>query len=727
MKRPTMLVQAILHQAAIDLDLSVERDLQTLASRCKHEGLSFLTLVLPKLSDSLEKGLECGLFSCPTNFSRHGRLPKFLSGFFKRVFTLDGVLLDDACPYSIGYIRQICRFFKKPKMECPSRVNEEAIQHFVDVEDELRMATPNIVRQDYILDQVSRVLWSQVFPEIDPLDLVCHHGPGATAEKKKLNERNLISLWNSRSEFSFPSDLHCFPNYGLAAEFSGYKETDGYSPVQFLSIRDELPVRVVLVPKTQTSPRVIAIEPSHVQYMQQSVKDYAYRVLEEHALTRDSIRFTRQGPNQELARISSMNKRLATLDLKDASDRVHLHLVQRIFKNSGILAYLEDSRSLSADLPDGRNIVLSKFASMGSALCFPVEAMVFYTLIQAAMHRHAGIHPTSASIKKFSSSIDVYGDDIIVPVHLTDVVVDYLESYSLKVNVNKSFSKGYFRESCGADYYKGIPVDPVYARKIPHDDPRDWEADHLLSWNATADLFYIRGQWHVAQVIRDMLQRVARVAIPRSRQFGSGLVHFSYLFSTGLRYCDELHGWKQKRTTFQPLKQKDEIDGNELACLNAWGLHTVRSAPGEFILGQHTPGHRHGNAGVLEVREIRNVSWGYHSNCFVGLKEVEHRNMFSIPRLRGLSQSYEWTKTNFSSLPSLASVSLAFRKDVEHVRTRTESDVRSSGRDPTDNYLKEVSSDPYKALYGLSEGLDFSSSTRTGVLKSKRRWVSIAC
>jgi hypothetical protein len=57
-KRPTMLVQAMLRQLSLDLDLSVERDLQRIADRCKHEGLSFLTITLPQLSDPKSKNVS---------------------------------------------------------------------------------------------------------------------------------------------------------------------------------------------------------------------------------------------------------------------------------------------------------------------------------------------------------------------------------------------------------------------------------------------------------------------------------------------------------------------------------------------------------------------------------------------------------------------------------------------------------------------------------------------
>jgi len=441
-KRPTMLVEAVLHQAALDLDLSVERDIERIRYRCEHEGLSFLTITLPTLSDALERGLECGRFTCPSNFRRHGRLPRFLGGFFNRVFTSDGELRDTAAPDTVFYIRQICRFFKKLKIGCSPLRNKEAIQHFVDVEGELRQMTSQVERKDNFLEQISRAIWSQVFPEIDCLDLVCHHGPGVTADKLRSNERQRIRKWNQRSELLFPSDLHCYPNYWAAAQRSGLgKEIGCETGLDYLDIKDEESVRIVFVPKTQTSPRVIAIEPSHMQYMQQSVKDYVYTILETHPLTRRSVRFSRQDPNQRLACSGSIDRRTATLDLKDASDRVHLHLVQRIFKTSGLLEFLEDARSLHATLPDGRNIVLFKYASMGSALCFPVEAMVFYTLVQSAMHQLDGRRPSTSSIKHYSAMIDIYGDDIIVPVEYTDFVVKYLESYALKVNVSKSFTK----------------------------------------------------------------------------------------------------------------------------------------------------------------------------------------------------------------------------------------------------------------------------------------------
>ncbi len=711
MKRPTMLVQAILRQLSLDLDLSVERDLLRIADRCEHEGLSFLTITLPQLDDALLQGIETGTFTCPSAFARHGRLPRFLGGFFKRVFNSDGELLDNPCPYVIAGIRQVCRFFKKLKLECSPKRNLQAIRHFIEVEGDLRRMTSQIERKDDILDKISGILWSQVFPELSNLDLVCHHGPGVTADRYASNQRHRITKWYHRSELTYPSDLHCYPNYGVAAAVSSTGAGNvGEYGVEYIKLRDELPVRVVFVPKTQTTPRVIAIEPSHVQYMQQSLKDYLYTTLETHALTRHSIRFARQDVNQRLAHTASIDKRLATLDLKDASDRVHLHLVQRIFKNSGILEYLEDARSLHAVLPNGKNIVLSKYASMGSALCFPVESMVFYTLILSAMHILDGGRPSSQSIRRYGKSIDIYGDDIIIPVEYTDFVVKYLESYALKVNVNKSFKDSSFRESCGADFYAGVPVNPVYARMVPHDSSRLWDASTIMSWNATADLFYMKGQWLVAQVIRDLLRQVVKRTIPRSRKPGSGLSHFSFLFDTHCHYDPELHNFRQKRIVFDPTKKKDRIDGDEIACLNKWGITTtLRSNDREIVRGSFRLRPFWSFAGRRCTTLLKSSA-----SVECDAQSIDASNCMDSSSLlrRGLQEDRD-----FPDLPCSL-------HDIGEGPSTARTDEESSTLN--EEFREEWWPDPLNHLTNDDVELDFLSSVKRGGFKSKRRWVSLA-
>ncbi len=568
MKRPTMLYQAMLRQLSMDLEVSVERDYTYLCSRYEHEGLSFLTITLPTLSDSLEAGLESGLFTLPSGFKscrRGGTLPAFLQGLFKRVFSMDGSLSSDPCHQSIYWIRQISRFFKKPKIACSPEREALAIRRFRAIEEDLNAHNQAVNRQDNLLDEVARILWSAVFPTVNDHRIICGHGPGVTADRRRSNERRRIRYWYQRHELHFPSADHAFHNYGEA--WSGGSD-NGVAGLRYLDLLDEPPVRVVFVPKTLSSPRVIAIEPSSMQFVQQGIARYMMRIIESHSLTRNSVRFTDQEPNRRLAYEASKHRKLATIDLSDASDRVHLELVNRIFRSSPILEYLQDSRSLHADLPDGSNLILHKYASMGSALCFPVEACVFYTLVLTAIIRASGKRPCYSTIRSISRKVSVFGDDIIIPSEYTDVVSEYLESFALRVNRRKSFSKSAFRESCGADYFEGTSVLPVYARQLAPDRRSEWTPSHIMSWISTADQFYLTGKWHICQVIRDMVEDVLKRKLPRSRRKVLGLGFASLLFDTELRFDKPTYAFKQRRLVYRPSKRKDNIDGDPVACFN---------------------------------------------------------------------------------------------------------------------------------------------------------------
>ncbi len=568
MKRPTMLYQAMLRQLSIDLEVSTERDYEYIRSRFEHEGISFLTITLPSLSDSLESGLENGRLTLPPGFkprNRNGTLPAFLQGLFRRVFELDGSLLPRPCPQSIYWIRQISRFFKKPKIACSPQRNAEAVRRYKAIEENLNDETTTVLREDLLLDSVAAILWSTTFPNVDDTRIVCRHGPGVTSDRRLSNERRRIRYWYQRAEDSFPVADHAFHNFGYAWKAGS---SEGVSGIKFLSLTEEPPVRVVFVPKTLSTPRVIAIEPSSMQFIQQGLSRYMVDILERHRLTRNSIRFSDQFENRRLAYKASIDRKQATIDLSDASDRVHLELVRRLFKRSPLLQFLEDARSLHADLPDGSNVILRKYASMGSALCFPVEACVFYTLVLTAIIRASGKRPSYKTIERLSRSIAIFGDDIIVPTKYVDAVSDYLESYALRVNRRKSFSKSAFRESCGADFFQGESVLPVYARQMVPSRRSEWTPSHVMAWIATADQFYLTGKWHICQVIRDMVEQVVRSKIPRSRVYTRGLGFYSLLYDTRLRFDSDTCGYKQRRIVYAPSKRKDIIDGDDTACFN---------------------------------------------------------------------------------------------------------------------------------------------------------------
>jgi hypothetical protein len=190
-----------------------------------------------------------------------------------------------------------------------------------------------------------------------------------------------------------------------------------------------------------------------------------------------NVNFTNQQPNQLGALLGSQEGKYSTLDLNEASDRVSVDLVRLLFPN-WVQPYLFACRSLSTVLPGGKEITLRKFAPMGSALCFPVLALTVWSLLTAG-----------APDQDTRDSILVYGDDVIVPTAYAESAMTILESFGLRVNRDKSCTKGFFRESCGMDAYKGIPVTPVRIRTVWTSSP---SPESYTSWIAYANNFYDR-------------------------------------------------------------------------------------------------------------------------------------------------------------------------------------------------------------------------------------------
>jgi hypothetical protein len=229
----------------------------------------------------------------------------------------------------------------------------------------------------------------------------------------------------------------------------------------------ERPVKVTLVPKTLKTPRIIAIEPTCMQFMQQAIMEKIVKFLEDDDTVSGMVGFQDQTPNQRMAKEGSVSGGLATIDLSEASDRVSNQHVRAMVSPFPWLARgLDSTRSRKADVPGFGVKRLAKFASMGSALCFPIEAMVFATVVIMGIQQSQRRQFTRKDIKSYSGKVRVYGDDIIVPVDSLNHVVGMLESFGLKVNYNKTFGTGKFRESCGRDYYAGTDVTPVRVRHV---------------------------------------------------------------------------------------------------------------------------------------------------------------------------------------------------------------------------------------------------------------------
>jgi len=245
-----------------------------------------------------------------------------------------------------------------------------------------------------------------------------------------------------------------------------------------------------------------------MQYMQQAVAEILVSTIESTPWIRSLIGFDDQIPNQEMAKIGSLSGKLATLDLSEASDRVSNQLVLAMMQDHPHLSEgVQACRSRKADVPGHGVQRLAKFASMGSALCFPIEAMVFLTTIFMGIERGLSRRLTRKDIKSYLGKVRVYGDDIIVPTDTVHLVVSSLETFGFKVNTGKSFWTGKFRESCGKEYYDGRDVSITKVRRVF--PARRGDVREMISLVSLRNQLYFAGLWNTSayldKVIGDLL------------------------------------------------------------------------------------------------------------------------------------------------------------------------------------------------------------------------------
>ena len=547
---------------------STTRDCLTISSRFEHEGLSFLTITLPSFAADFQKSLERRKVANDVflGFKRHAGLPAFLQGFLSLVFDArSGVLLDNPSIEAIDAIRQVTMLHGKLLVPCsPSRVRK-SFQGYVECENHVKRfdasRTPGMEddfrRTGLVLfgDVLSRldqeVYW--VEKSTDGISLRPKHGPGSTAERILGNQKWLPKTWTSRLEAIFPAREFLIPNE------RHYHDLDS---IDMVEPGNEQPVRVISVPKTLKTPRVIAIEPVCMQYAQQAISRRLVELLESDSILKDLVGFTDQVPNRQLALEGSATGRLATLDLSSASDLVSNQLALLITRHHPWLSQaMQASRSRKADVPDHGVIRLAKFASMGSALCFPVEAMVFLTVVFLGISKDLRTPVTRELLKKFVGRVRVYGDDIIVPVEHVQSVTDSLEAFGFLVGLDKSFWNGRFRESCGGDYYDGQDVTPVRCRRIIPTSRKD--AEGVISLVAMRNLFYQKGLWATAgwldEKIEKLLSGVFPIVEPTSPVIGRHSVSVSYRSE---RESASLHSPLVRGYIIDAVSPENSLDGS---------------------------------------------------------------------------------------------------------------------------------------------------------------------
>jgi hypothetical protein len=467
------------------------RDSETCRLRVAQEGISFLCKTLPTLGKALDEALETGLFIRPRHFKgvvKGANMPAFMQGCFKRIISSDGRLLQDPDPLAIRFVRQVSFMFYKYEIPFTEEQADLAIDNFFNIETSLYL------QEDFDNDLVrgSSYHLREVFSGFDPSDISPRHGPGAVYTSERLEEKFDFKRNFVRASNLYPLVKHF--TVGGFAELSDRWDQKKYFDSRYYSVS-----KICLVPKDSRGPRLISSEPLEQMFLQQGLSISLVRWLENSRFSRGHVNFTRQDINQALALSSSKTSEWATLDLKDASDRISLKLVRALFNKTELLPYLEGLRSTHTLTPRGDVVPLSKHAPMGSALCFPILACSIWSLLVVGLAQECKV-----TLRETEQWVFVYGDDIIVKTEHALSAITILESVGLKVNSSKSYLRGKFRESCGVDAFNGVDVTPRRIRTLWTGLSSDGEG--YASYVALLNHLRDRGYIHAAQFIQGKLE-----------------------------------------------------------------------------------------------------------------------------------------------------------------------------------------------------------------------------
>jgi hypothetical protein len=528
----------------LKLGVSMTRDALEVEKRSTNEGLGYLGLVLPRFWSWFVNSLDAGkLLQPPARFKTSCGMadrPAFLQELTLIVFGVDGSIVDpgddkilaERIALTVKSVNTICNSFGK-KYEAPlaaetrvkilQELHDTDVNGTLDISKELLnlpLETQRIITyarnylcelfKPYSAPGVNGNQYTMLYHDFWEKPVIPRFGPGACAERFSAYQKyeNLFANPPLRA-------IHPLRLYDLC---SASPSCNSGIPLKIITEEEiryaagkERTVDLTIVPKTIGKGRDIAPQENDYMFIQEGYMHNIYEWVENHPLTHGFINFRDQGVNGKLALQASADRLHATLDLSKASNMVTKGHVGLLFdqKFSEMLLLLRNDRLRYK--VDGEEVSwnMNMYAPMGSALCFPVEALVFWAIAKAAL-----------DVAHYPGNRDVYvfGDDILVSNDAYETVCRAFSSVGFHVNLDKSFHRGYFRESCGVDAYKGYRVNPEFriSKRIPSvAQKRHKRAGSIAAWVDYANMAEVNDNIFLAEAIRSELIN----ASPRCRSF----------------------------------------------------------------------------------------------------------------------------------------------------------------------------------------------------------------
>lgn len=486
-------------------DLGLDsRDVKYVITRLRSEGLQFLTITLPKLVKCVLRGLELGSFKRArdemrfTHISWQGSSLRYFRSLLSRIFAESA---SDAAS-ALWTLRQACEYLYKLALPFTSDQLLNAEMNYDEQETRLKNSPVSSEWAERLRRNFETYYPQLARATVDTILKSCRPRPtsGSVAGASKFQLP--FSVWKQS------------PKIGTCdrsvAALSGYFKPYPSAPVPIKLVGSQQIAEVLFVPKDSRGPRVISKEPYHRLLGQMSYFDFVSAALQK--ITHGRIQFTDQSINQRLAKEASVSRTLVTADLKDASDSVRHRLVKYLFKNApGLRYFIRHFRTPIVRLPvSGSTLPIEKLAGMGSGLTFPTMALLIHLSICTLVSLRG-----RASFEEAMLKVYVYGDDLIAPREWWDLVQESLALSGLKVNIEKTFVKAPFRESCGGDYLHGIDVTPVRL-KLPAGDLCQFKSTEVVIQKAAGVLqlerhcreLITKGLVHTAEYLYKRLETV---------------------------------------------------------------------------------------------------------------------------------------------------------------------------------------------------------------------------
>jgi len=370
-------------------------------------------------------------------------IPEWLKPLWDRF-----IITDD--PVVLQCIRQVLLFIYKTEVQPTDEQLRNAEEAYEQTDEGVAVwsrAFSHTLSGNHTL-RTARQIVGRIIYSINWGQVVPSHGPGGVFPARLPCNKSCFSTLYTPIQRYYPYDQYFC---GMPSFWHDVMVSRGGS----IKEEEHIVACLTAVPKDSRGPRLICVHPTESIWIQQGQRRLLEAAITASPLTRGKINFTDQTVNGSLALLSSSSREFCTLDLKEASDRMSCLLVKHLF---GDYAYkwMSCARASKIKLLSERVIVLKKWAPMGNALTFPVQSLVFFALVVAGIRARYGVNCTD---------VYVFGDDIIFPSSYYDGAVRALVLAGFIPNSSKTFRRGFFRESCGIDAYKGGIVTPFRIKK----------------------------------------------------------------------------------------------------------------------------------------------------------------------------------------------------------------------------------------------------------------------